>query len=626
MAETSLNTDYYSQIDRIVNYVKRTRQGGFLFYSCNPPSGIVQINRDIVDRAQIKNIIISEIFLSIGDTNNDNFLFNIREILKNKPRAVIIANIDNTVSNSKNQFIKDINNVRDILLSYNTPFLMGMSEKNISKFANLASDLFSRRDRGVIRFKSIPAPSQITPHTQALETREDLQITPLTDIQLKIQLLEEQLKKAESQDYDLKQITGDIVVELLGWYIKASLLDKAHSLFSKYKNDFNLEDHLKSIKTAAEYYLSTAQWDKAIELYLKSRKIYNKMGDKKSLAEVLVKLGQLNENKNDLSASIQFFTESKQLYEELGDIKALAHILNNLGALEFKRKRWDNAQDYFQKSLDIFEKSGDIFNQNITLENIKRAKEKPSETKKDFRHYEPLTRNAAAVDENKKEEALQMVGGIATPASMYLQLGQIAQQNRDFEEAKRNYLEALKISQEFNDLYSQASTYHQLGRVAEEERDFQEAKRDYHESLKIKQEFNDSYSQSSTYHQLGGVALEERDLGEAKRNYLEALKISQEFNDLYSQASTYHQLGMLSQEEKDYPAALQFYTLALPIYMQYNDTIKAENTIKNLLILMITWFQSTGSENHITEAIDRLEISGELKNLLKEMLKSGIEV
>ncbi|MCP4154140.1 MAG: tetratricopeptide repeat protein, partial [bacterium] len=46
------------------------------------------------------------------------------------------------------------------------------------------------------------------------------------------------------------------------------------------------------------------------------------------------------------------------------------------------------------------------------------------------------------------------------------ELGSVAQETRDWEEAKRNYREALKIYKEFSDRYSPASTYANLGAVA----------------------------------------------------------------------------------------------------------------------------------------------------------------
>jgi tetratricopeptide (TPR) repeat protein len=154
-----------------------------------------------------------------------------------------------------------------------------------------------------------------------------------------------------------------------------------------------------------------------------------------------------------------------------------------------------------------------------------------------------------------------------------------------------------------------------LGWVAQEERDFAEAKRNYREALKIDQEFNDRFSQARTYHHLGLVAEEERDFTEAKRNYREALKICQEFNDRYSQAGTYHQLGWVADEEKDYASSLGYYAVALEIFHEYNDQYSLEIVKGNLekLLQIKDW--------DAPAAVAQLEINEETKKALLVLLE-----
>ncbi len=88
------------------------------------------------------------------------------------------------------------------------------------------------------------------------------------------------------------------------------------------------------------------------------------------------------------------------------------------------------------------------------------------------------------------------------------------------------------------DRYSCASTYHNLGWVAQDLREFEEARRNYQQALQIKIDFGDRYSCASTYHQLGWVAQDLREFEEARRNYQQALQIKIDFGDRYS-ASTH---------------------------------------------------------------------------------------
>ncbi len=68
----------------------------------------------------------------------------------------------------------------------------------------------------------------------------------------------------------------------------------------------------------------------------------------------------------------------------------------------------------------------------------------------------------------------------------------------------------MQIRSSINDRYSQASTYHQLGMVAQEQRQWQQAEQYYQQALQIYVEYNDRYTQASTYHQLGLLAEEQQ--------------------------------------------------------------------------------------------------------------------
>jgi tetratricopeptide (TPR) repeat protein len=78
-----------------------------------------------------------------------------------------------------------------------------------------------------------------------------------------------------------------------------------------------------------------------------------------------------------------------------------------------------------------------------------------------------------------------------------------------------------------------ASIYHQLGMVAEEERQWEQAEQYYRQALQIYIEYNDRYQQALTYYQLGIVAEEQRQWEQAREYFLQALEIFVEYKDTY---------------------------------------------------------------------------------------------
>ncbi|QEI40323.1 Photosystem I assembly protein Ycf3 [Dolichospermum sp. UHCC 0315A] len=167
-------------------------------------------------------------------------------------------------------------------------------------------------------------------------------------------------------------------------------------------------------------------------------------------------------------------------------------------------------------------------------------------------------------------------------ASTYHQLGIVAQELREYAQARDFYQQALSIFIEFGDRFSQASTYHNLGYVAQEMREYAQARDFYQQALAIKIEFGDRFSQARTYHNLGIVAQELREYAQARDFYQQALSIFIEFGDRFSQASTYHNLGYVAQEMREYAQARDFYQQALAIKIEFGDRYSQAKTYHQL--------------------------------------------
>jgi tetratricopeptide (TPR) repeat protein/type II secretory pathway predicted ATPase ExeA len=170
-------------------------------------------------------------------------------------------------------------------------------------------------------------------------------------------------------------------------------------------------------------------------------------------------------------------------------------------------------------------------------------------------------------------------------ATVYHQLGRVAEELREYDQARQDYQQALQIYIEFGDRYEQAGTYHHLGIVAQELREYDQARQDYQQALQIYIEFGDRYEQAGTYHHLGIVAQELREYDQARQDYQQALQIYIEFGDRYSQARTYHQLGMVAQELREYDQARQDYQQALQIYIEFGDRYSQASTYSQLGLL-----------------------------------------
>lgn len=140
-------------------------------------------------------------------------------------------------------------------------------------------------------------------------------------------------------------------------------------------------------------------------------------------------------------------------------------------------------------------------------------------------------------------------------------LGNLAlayQNTKNYEQAKQTNLKVIELTQNLQGVDEQqkasrlGSIYHNLGGVAQELREWEQARSYYQQAIEIKIEYGDRYSQAGTLHQLGRVAEEVGELSQAKSYYLQALQILAEFNDSYTiQTYSLPRLVALYQQTQD---------------------------------------------------------------------------
>ena len=87
--------------------------------------------------------------------------------------------------------------------------------------------------------------------------------------------------------------------------------------------------------------------------------------------------------------------------------------------------------------------------------------------------------------------------------------------------------------------------------VAQEQRDWKEAREYYQQALEIYISYQDWYEQAGTLGQLGNMAREQGEWEEAKEHYFSALTIFREANDDHRSSIVLRNLARLWQESQD---------------------------------------------------------------------------
>ncbi|MCP4105041.1 MAG: tetratricopeptide repeat protein [Desulfobacteraceae bacterium] len=216
-----------------------------------------------------------------------------------------------------------------------------------------------------------------------------------------------------------------------------------------------------------------------------------------------------------------------------------------------------------------------------------------SEAEKYYQKVLALSKNLENNDEKQKQTLI---------SSGYSQLGYVAQEQRQWQQAEEYYKKALKITVE-SDQYRVSLIHHNLGMVTIEQQQWQQAEEYLKESLRIKIELNDQHSQSLTYHELGVLSQKQRKWKQAEEYYKKALQITIEFDDRYNQSHMYHNLGEVAIEQQQWEQAKEYCKNALTIFIEFNDQYKQARTYHSLGMIAEGQQQRQQAEEYYQNAL-----------------------
>jgi class 3 adenylate cyclase len=109
-------------------------------------------------------------------------------------------------------------------------------------------------------------------------------------------------------------------------------------------------------KAVARGYVILANYPTALEQYQKSLEVFESLGNKKGIANILSNIGVVYSNSGEDTRSIEYHLKSLKVSEEIGDRMRIATSLNNIGGVYTNNPATiDNALQYYHRALPIFE-------------------------------------------------------------------------------------------------------------------------------------------------------------------------------------------------------------------------------------------------------------------------------
>ena len=102
-------------------------------------------------------------------------------------------------------------------------------------------------------------------------------------------------------------------------------------------------------------FMNKGNYPKALDYYLKSLKIHEKIGNKKGAAGCYNNIGLIYENQANYSKALEYYLKALKLYEEINYKNGLGSSYGNIGIIYWHQGNLPKSLEYHFKSLKIYQ-------------------------------------------------------------------------------------------------------------------------------------------------------------------------------------------------------------------------------------------------------------------------------
>lgn len=261
------------------------------------------------------------------------------------------------------------------------------------------------------------------------------------------------------------------------------------------------QDLIKEPIIKCVYYISTNNYQKAIEAGKQAINLYPKDGDAYvCLGMAYYAIGQLNLALENLKIAEMYVT----------DKEVLMTIYGNLGDVYWRKGDLDNALLYSNKSLDLTKKLRNKEAQAVVLQNIA-----------------AILGSKGKLDEalNYCKEALKLTTDNLIKAQVYNNIAIIYAEKKEYNKAIDYFNTAIKLYKKYNGYHYISRTMLNLGNTYRKMKDFDNAYFYLSKGLEGVQKIGDKYSEALAYAYLGWYFKDKGDKELAKDYFNKAYEL-----------------------------------------------------------------------------------------------------
>jgi len=284
-----------------------------------------------------------------------------------------------------------------------------------------------------------------------------------------------------------------VVFDVKGDYQKS--LEHYNKALKIYEDLADKKGIAKLVGNIGRIYSNQGETGKALDCYLKSIKLVKEGGNKKEIANALGNLGTAYWDHGDHPKAFEYYFNALKIVEEIGDKNGIALHLSDIGNVYNRQRDYKKALYYYFKALKIYEEAGNKNDLARVLGNIATV----------YTEQARVSLNKLTVDSLNKiiidyyYKALKTAEEVGNKNLAGIWLGNIGtfyneealkennsiKRNKSFELALEYYSRAFKVAEEIGDKNRMAIWLSDIGSLYYSSKNYTEAEKALLSALKI---------------------------------------------------------------------------------------------------------------------------------------------
>jgi tetratricopeptide (TPR) repeat protein/predicted regulator of Ras-like GTPase activity (Roadblock/LC7/MglB family) len=295
------------------------------------------------------------------------------------------------------------------------------------------------------------------------------------------------------------------------------------------------------------------EFDKALECFIKSQEISEKIHDPIGVATSLASMGFVYECKGEFSKIPDYLHKSLDIFQKIGFLPGIAEGMKTIGIMYERRGEFDKALEYLNRSLEFFDRTGDQLGSIPSLTTIGDVS---------FRRGEFDN----ALDWLKKGQKIAEKIGETEYTSVYFSIiGSVYWHRGDFEKAINFYQKNLENAEKIGSPPASAAALHFIAAPYMEMGEYDIALDYFDKSMKIAREIGTLYGIVSNLMWPCIIYNERGEYDLALNNLNKGLKILENMEAKWALSYAYYEFADCYLGKRDFEKALEFCNRSLDL-------------------------------------------------------------